>query len=93
MLCINAWSKISNHCSGWHTTRPISPTFWLSALLYLFYTSWHPGCLSLVATPLLHTAVVFAMLSFLMACLYLAIPASKEPLGYLRATNTGYEEK
>ncbi|MCG7868377.1 MAG: hypothetical protein JAY74_18680 [Candidatus Thiodiazotropha taylori] len=71
----------------------ISPAFWLSGLLYLFYTALDPGWLNLGATPLPHTEVAFPMLTFLVAYLYLAIPASKEPLGYLMVTITGYEEK
>ncbi|MCG7926680.1 MAG: hypothetical protein JAY67_14240 [Candidatus Thiodiazotropha taylori] len=67
----------------------ISPAFWLSGLLYLFYTSLDPGWLNLGATPLPHTEVAFPMLTYL----YLAIPASKEPLGYPMATIAGYEEK
>ncbi|MCW4275730.1 MAG: hypothetical protein N0E53_11450 [Candidatus Thiodiazotropha taylori] len=41
------------------------------------------------STPLPHTEVAFPMLTYL----YLAIPASKEPLGYPMATIAGYEEK
>ncbi|MCG7966726.1 MAG: hypothetical protein JAY63_09000 [Candidatus Thiodiazotropha taylori] len=83
--------RCSELSSSLHTV--ISPAFWFSGLLYLFYTALDTGWLRLGVTPLLHTEVAFAMPTLLVAYLYLAIPASKEPLGYLMATFTGYEEK
>lgn len=74
----------------------ISPTVWLSGMLYLFYTSWAGWgleWLSLGAVALIHTAASFAMLSFLIAHLYLAITTSQEPFGYVKAMITGYEEE
>ncbi|MEW8627461.1 MAG: cytochrome b/b6 domain-containing protein [Candidatus Thiodiazotropha sp.] len=74
----------------------ISPAVWLSGLLYLFYTSWASwglDWLSLTAIALIHTAAAFAMLTFLVAHLYLAITTSKEPFGYVKAMITGYEEE
>ena len=49
--------------------------------------------MSLGAIALIHTAAAFAMLTFLMAHLYLAITMSKEPFGYVKAMITGYEEE
>ncbi|MET0122125.1 MAG: cytochrome b/b6 domain-containing protein [Candidatus Thiodiazotropha sp. 6PLUC9] len=74
----------------------ISPAVWLSGLLYLFYTSWSAWGLdwmSLGGIALIHTAAAFAMLTFLVAHLYLAITTSKEPFGYVKAMITGYEEE
>ncbi|MES9860866.1 MAG: cytochrome b/b6 domain-containing protein [Candidatus Thiodiazotropha sp. LLP2] len=74
----------------------ISPAVWLSGLLYLFYTSWSSwglGWMSLGGIALIHTAAAFAMLTFLVAHLYLAITTSKEPFGYVKAMITGYEEE
>ncbi|MBV2121500.1 MAG: hypothetical protein KUF74_08600 [Candidatus Thiodiazotropha sp. (ex Ctena orbiculata)] len=94
-LYLKSGSMSSIRCSELSSSLQtvISPAFWLSGLLYLFYTALDPGWLRLGVTPLLHTEVAFPMLTFLVAYLYLAIPASKEPLGYLTATITGYEEK
>jgi thiosulfate reductase cytochrome b subunit len=74
----------------------ISPTAWLSGLLYLFYpswTSWGLSWLSLGVVALIHTAAAFAMLTFLLAHLYLAITTSREPFGYVKAMITGYEDE
>ena len=74
----------------------ILPGAVLSGLLYLFYPSWDSiglGSWSLVTVALLHTAMAFAMLVFLTVHLYLALTTSKEPLGYLKAMMTGYENE
>ena len=74
----------------------ILPGAVLSGLLYLFYPSWGSiglGNWSLVTIALLHTAMAFAMLVFLIVHLYLALTTSKEPLGYLKAMMTGYENE
>lgn len=74
----------------------ILPGAVLSGLLYLFYPSWGSiglGSWSLVTIALLHTAMAFAMLAFLIMHLYLALTTSKEPLGYLKAMLTGYENE
>jgi len=74
----------------------ILPGAVLSGLLYLFYPSWGDiglGGWSLVTIALLHTAMAFAMLVFLTVHLYLALTTSKEPLGYLKAMVTGYENE
>lgn len=74
----------------------ISPAVWITGLLYLFYTSWDAwgiGSLSLGTVALAHTAAAFAMLTFLVAHLYLAITTSKESFGYVKAMITGYEEE
>ena len=74
----------------------ILPGAVLSGLLYLFYPSWSSiglGSWSLVTIALLHTAMAFAMLAFLIMHLYLALTTSKEPLGYLKAMLTGYENE
>ena len=74
----------------------ILPGAVLTGLLYLFYPSWGSiglGSWSLVTIALLHTAMAFAMLVFLTVHLYLALTTSKEPLGYLKAMMTGYENE
>lgn len=74
----------------------ISPAIWVTGLLYLFYASWNEwglGFLSLGGVALAHTAAAFLLLTFLVAHLYLAITTSKEPLGYVKAMITGYEDE
>lgn len=74
----------------------ISPAIWISGLLYLFYTSWDEwglSSMSLGTIALIHTAAAFAMLTFLVAHLYLAITMSKKPFGYVKAMITGYEDE
>lgn len=74
----------------------ISPTIWISGLLYLFYPYWNDigiGNLKLGGVALVHTAAAFALMAFLVVHLYLALTTSKEPLGYLKAMITGYEKE
>ncbi|MCB1738532.1 MAG: cytochrome B, partial [Gammaproteobacteria bacterium] len=74
----------------------ISPTLWVSGLLYLFYASWVVlglDGLSLMTVALVHTAAAFAMIAFLIAHLYLAITTSDPPFAYVKAMITGYEEE
>ena len=74
----------------------ISPLIWISGLLYLFYPYWDVLGIanwSLGAIALLHTAAAFALLTFLIIHLYLALTTSKEPFGYLKAMITGYEQE
>ncbi len=74
----------------------ISPAIWISGLLYLFYPYWDTigiGSWSLGTIALIHTAAAFALLAFLVVHLYLALTTSKEPLGYLKAMITGYENE
>jgi len=74
----------------------ISPTIWISGLLYLFYTSWDTwglNGLSLTVVALVHTAAAFAMLAFLIAHIYLATTMSEKPFGNVKAMITGYEDE
>ncbi|MCU7938062.1 MAG: cytochrome b/b6 domain-containing protein [gamma proteobacterium symbiont of Bathyaustriella thionipta] len=74
----------------------ISPGIWISGLLYLFYPYWSDigiGSWSLGGIALIHTAAAFALMAFLVVHLYLALTTSKEPLGYLKAMITGYEQE
>ncbi|MDX2505207.1 MAG: cytochrome b/b6 domain-containing protein [Gammaproteobacteria bacterium] len=74
----------------------ISPIIWLSGLLYLFYPYWDIigiGSWSLGNIALIHTAAAFALLTFLVVHLYLALTTSEEPLGYLKAMISGYEKE
>jgi thiosulfate reductase cytochrome b subunit len=74
----------------------ISPTVWISGFLYLFYASWDSWGLtgfSLMNVALIHTGAAFAMLTFLIAHVYLAITMSETPLGNVKAMITGYEEE
>lgn len=74
----------------------ITPAIWLSGLLYLFYASWGSlglDGLSLHYVALVHTAAAFAMLTFLVVHLYLALTTSEKTFGYLKAMIWGYEEK
>lgn len=74
----------------------ILPGAVLTGLLYLFYPSWGSiglGSWSLGTIALLHTAMAFATLVFLTVHLYLALTTSKEPLGYLKAMMSGYENE
>jgi thiosulfate reductase cytochrome b subunit len=68
----------------------------LSGLLYFFYPYWSSiglGDLSLLFVALVHTAMAFALLAFLIVHLYLALTTSKEPLGYLKAMILGRENE
>lgn len=74
----------------------ILPFSVLSGVLYLFYPEWGSiglGNWSLLWIALIHTALAFAMLTFLIVHLYLALTTSKEPLGYLKAMVHGYEKE
>ncbi len=74
----------------------ILPFSVLSGLLYLFYPSWGSfglGDWDLLWIALIHTALAFAMLAFLIVHLYLALTTSEEPLGYLKAMVHGYEKE
>jgi thiosulfate reductase cytochrome b subunit len=74
----------------------ISPTIWISGLLYLFYASWGEWGLeglSLMIVALIHTAAAFAMLAFLIAHLYLSLTMSDKLFGNVKAMITGYEEE
>ena len=74
----------------------ISPTIWISGLLYLFYVAWADWGLewfSLMIVALVHTAAAFALLAFLIAHLYLTITTSAKPFGYVKAMITGYEDE
>ncbi|MDM8567159.1 cytochrome b/b6 domain-containing protein [Candidatus Halobeggiatoa sp. HSG11] len=75
----------------------ISPTIWISGgFLYLFYTLREFLGLELISfgtVALIHTAAAFALLTFLIAHLYLAITTSKKPFGYVKAMITGYEDE
>ena len=74
----------------------ITPVIWISGLLYLYYPYWNSigiGSWSLGMIALVHTAAAFALLSFLIVHLYLALTTSKEPLGYLKAMISGYENE
>lgn len=74
----------------------ITPVIWISGLLYLYYPYWDSigiGSWSLGIVALVHTAAAFALLSFLIVHLYLALTTSKESLGYLKAMITGYENE
>lgn len=68
----------------------------LSGLLYFFYPYWGSfglGELSLLLIALVHTAMAFALLAFLIVHLYLALTTSEEPFGYLKAMIFGYEKE
>lgn len=74
----------------------ILPLTVLTGLLYFFYPYWDNiglGGWSLAPVALAHTALAFAVLTFLVVHLYLALTTSKEPLGYLKAMVTGYENE
>ena len=75
----------------------ISPTIWISgAYLYLFYVIrevWGLEIVSFMTVALVHTAAAFALLTFLVAHLYLAITTSEKPFGYVKAMITGYEDE
>ena len=74
----------------------ILPVIWITGLLYLFYTSWEAlglGSLSLGTVALVHTAMAFAMLVFLVNHLYFGLTTSKKPFGYVKALITGYENE
>lgn len=74
----------------------ILPLAVLTGLLYFFYPYWDNiglGSWSLAPIALAHTALAFAVLTFLVVHLYLALTTSKEPLGYLKAMVTGYENE
>ena len=68
----------------------------LSGLLYFFYPYWESfglGDWSLLWVALIHTAMAFALLAFLIVHLYLALTTSEEPFGYLKAMIFGYEKE
>jgi thiosulfate reductase cytochrome b subunit len=74
----------------------ILPFSVLTGLLYYFYPDW--GAIGLSGWSLawiawLHTALAFAMLSFLIVHLYLALTSCEEPFGYLKAMIHGYEKE
>ena len=74
----------------------ILPLLVLSGLLYFFYPYWQSiglGSWRLAPIALIHTALAFAVLTFLVVHLYLALTTSKEPLGYLKAMISGYENE
>ena len=74
----------------------ILPFSVLSGLFYLFYPYWADIGLEswgLLLIALIHTALAFAMLTFLVMHLYLALTTSDERLGYLKAMITGYEKE
>jgi thiosulfate reductase cytochrome b subunit len=74
----------------------ILPFSVLSGLLYFFYPYWGNiglGDWSLLWIALIHTALAFVMLAFLIVHLYLALTTSEEPLGYLKAMISGYEKE
>lgn len=67
-----------------------------SGLLYFFYPYWESiglGGWGLIWIALIHTALAFAMLAFLIVHLYLALTTCEEPLGYLKAMLHGYENE
>lgn len=68
----------------------------LSGLLYFFYPYWGViglGDMSLMVIALVHTAMAFMLLVFLIVHLYLALTTSQEFLGYLKAMILGYEKE
>ncbi len=74
----------------------ISPTIWISgSFLYLFHIIRETLGLdiSFMTIALVHTAAAFALLTFLIAHLYLAITTSEKPFGYVKAMITGYENE
>ncbi|MEN8214153.1 MAG: cytochrome b/b6 domain-containing protein [Pseudomonadota bacterium] len=74
----------------------ILPFTVLTGLLYYFYPFWENiglGSWNLAPIALAHTALAFAVLSFLVVHLYLALTTSEEPLGYLKAMLHGYENE
>lgn len=74
----------------------IMPFAVLSGVLYFFYPYWESismGDWSLLWVALIHTAMAFIMLAFLVMHLYLALTTSKERLGYLKAMVSGYEKE
>ncbi|MFK5969874.1 MAG: cytochrome b/b6 domain-containing protein [Candidatus Marithrix sp.] len=75
----------------------ISPMIWISGgYLYLFYTireAWGLEIVSFMTVALVHTVAAFALLTFLVAHLYLAITTSEKPFGYVKAMITGYEDE
>lgn len=74
----------------------ILPVAVASGLLYFAFPWWGDiglGGLSLWPVALVHTAMAFATLAFLVVHLYLALTTSAEPLGYLKAMITGYENE
>lgn len=74
----------------------ILPIIWLSGLLYLFYSFWNDwglGGIGLEWVALIHTAAAFALLSFVIVHLYMALTMNEKPFSNLKAMITGYEEK
>ena len=71
-----------------------APLIWVSGLLLLFYSWWQIvglDWLSLGVVALVHTAAAFAILTFLVAHLYLALTMSKG-MADLKAMITGYQK-
>lgn len=74
----------------------ILPFSVLSGLIYYFYPYWGNfglGDWDLLWIALIHTALAFVMLAFLIVHIYLALTTSEEPLGYLKAMISGYEKE
>lgn len=74
----------------------ILPFTVVSGLLYFFYPYWQSiglGNLDLLWIALIHTALAFIVLAFLVVHLYLALTTSEEPFGYLKAMIFGYEKE
>lgn len=74
----------------------IAPAIWISGLLLLFYTDWSQTALGALV-PLnwvawVHVAAVFALLTFLVAHIYLAATMGHPWYSMLKSMFTGYEE-
>ncbi len=72
-----------------------APLIWVSGLLLLFYTSWSIIGLngfSLETVSYVHTGAAFAILTLLIAHLYLALTMSNN-FADLKAMITGYQEE
>jgi thiosulfate reductase cytochrome b subunit len=68
----------------------------MSGLIYFFYPYWAMiglGGLSLMFIALVHTAMAFMLVAFLIVHLYMALTTSEEFLGYLKAMIVGYEKE
>jgi len=68
----------------------------ISGLFYFFYPYWSVvglGGMSLMFIALIHTAMAFMLIAFLIVHLYLALTTSDEFLGYLKAMIFGYEKE
>jgi thiosulfate reductase cytochrome b subunit len=74
----------------------IAPALWISGLLLLFYADWSQTSLGAVL-PLqwvawVHVGAVFALLTFLVAHIYLAATMGQPWYSLLKSMFTGYEE-